>query len=397
MSFLSSLYTISQAMTPTDTVRQKFEQEFRKLPRIFSAPGRVNIIGEHTDYNEGFVLPAAIDKAAYLAIAPADGNMGKWVSADFNEEVEIDFENYKTHEKGWVNYLLGVVDQFKKAGKEIPAFNLVLSADIPIGAGLSSSAALESVTAFALNEMHGFGLDKLELARLAQRAENQFIGLQCGIMDMFASLHGKRGNVMRLDCRSLEFEYFPLELGQYKIVLFDTSVKHSLASSEYNIRRQQCEEGVRILRKYYPQIKSLRDVHIKMLEEHKPDFDDVVYKRCYFVIEENKRVDKVCEALKIGSLHAAGQLMYASHLGLQNDYEVSSRELDLLVKLVHDETFVLGARMMGGGFGGCTINIIHQDAVRTLTEKLAPIYKENTGMELHTYEVVTGDGAREVT
>lgn len=383
-------------MTPLDKVRTKFEQEFATKPRIFSAPGRVNIIGEHTDYNQGFVLPAAIDKAAYLAIGPAEGGKGKWISADFNEEVEIDFSSYTKHEKGWVNYLLGVVGQFKQAGKEVPAFNAVLSADVPIGAGLSSSAALESVTAFALNEMHGFGLDKLELARLAQRAENEFIGLQCGIMDMFASLHGKEGQVMKLDCRSLEFEYFPLELGQYKIVLFDTGVKHSLASSEYNIRRQQCEAGVKVMQQHYPEVRSLRDVTTKMLEEHKPDIDDVVYKRCYFVIEENKRVHKACEALKMGSLDTAGQLMYASHLGLQNDYEVSCRELDLLVKLVQDETFVLGARMMGGGFGGCTINIIHQDAVQTLVEKIAPIYKENTDIQLQAYEVVTGDGAREV-
>lgn len=397
MSFLFSLVTITRIMSLADKVRQQFTEAFHSRPRVFAAPGRVNIIGEHTDYNEGFVLPAAIDKAAYLAIGPAEGNEGTWLSADFSESVTIRFDTIEKNEKAWANYLLGIVDQFIKLGMKVPAFNAVLSADVPIGAGLSSSAALESVTAFALNTIHGFGLDRLELARMAQRAENSFIGLQCGIMDMFASLHGREGNVMRLDCRSLQFEYFPLELGQYRIVLMDTGVKHSLASTEYNIRRQQCEEGVALLRKTYPEVNSLRDVTTEMLEKHKPAFDDTVYKRCYFVVEENKRVDKVCEALKMGSLDVAGQLMYASHLGLQNDYEVSCRELDLLVKLVQDETFVLGARMMGGGFGGCTINIIHQDSINALLQKIGPVYQENTGHELHAYEVVTGDGAREVS
>ena len=289
------------------------------------------------------------------------------------------------------------MDQFGKSGKKIPAFNAVLSADVPIGAGLSSSAALESVTAFALNTIYGTGFDTLELAKMAQRAEHEYIGVRVGIMDMFASLHGKQGNAIRLDCRSLTYEYVPLELGQYKIVLMDTGVKHTLASSEYNVRRSQCEQGVAILKKHNPGVKSLRDVTTKMLEEHKSEFDDIVYKRCYFVLEENKRVDRACEALQTGSLDTVGQIMYASHLGLQNDYEVSCRELDLLVKLVQNETFVLGARMMGGGFGGCTINIIHEDSIGALIAKIAPVYKENTGHELHTYEVVTGDGAKEVS
>lgn len=383
-------------MSLANTVREIFIKEFGTTPRVFAAPGRVNIIGEHTDYNGGFVLPAAIDKAAYLALAPSENGKGKWISADFNDAVEIDFSHLARQEKSWPNYLLGVLDQFRLAGKEPAAFNAVLAADVPIGAGLSSSAAIESVMATAVNTIEGYGFDKLTLALMAQRAEHEYIGLKCGIMDMFASIHGKKGNVMKIDCRSLEHEYFPLELGDYRIVLLDTGVKHELASSEYNIRRQQCEEGVRLLRQYYPEIKQLRDVSAEMLEAHKDEMDPVIYKRCYYVVEEDKRVDQVCSLLKMGSLDQAGQLLYASHNGLQYDYEVSCRELDLLVKLVKNETHVLGARMMGGGFGGCTINIIHKDAITPLIKKIGPVYTENTGLALHAHEVVTGDGAREV-
>lgn len=384
-------------MSLADKVRQAYQQEFSDSPRVFSAPGRVNVIGEHTDYNGGLVLPAAIDKAAYLAIGPAKQGNGKWISADFSETVAIDFNHIEKHEKNWPNYLLGIVDQFRKMGYHPEAFNAVLAADVPIGAGLSSSAAIESVTALAINAIGNFGLSHLDLALLAQRAEHEYIGLKVGIMDMFASLHGKKDHVIRIDCRSLAYEYFPLELGPYKIVLMDTGVKHELASSEYNIRRQQCEDGVSVLKKHYPQLTQLRDVTSEMLEKHREEMDPVIYKRCYFVVEENKRVDKVCEALKQGSLDQAGQLLYESHAGLQYDYEVSSKELDLLVKLVKDELFVLGGRMMGGGFGGCTINIIHQDAIDALIAKIGPVYKENTGIALHTYEVVTGDGAREIS
>ncbi len=383
-------------MSLATMVRETYQKEFGTVPRVFMAPGRVNIIGEHTDYNNGFVLPAAIDKAAYLAIGPAAGNIGKWISVDFNETADLDFEDIQPHKYKWANYLLGVIDQFITDGRQPTAFNMVLSADVPIGAGLSSSAALESVTAYALNKVHGFGYSLLELAKLTQRAEHEFIGLRVGIMDMFASLHGKKGQVMKLDCRSLEVEYFPLELNKYKILLFDTVFKHSIESTEYTKRRLQCEEGVAQLKKFYPEIQSLRDVNSEMLEKYARELSPEVFKRCYFVIEENKRVEKTCEALKSGSLDKTGEYMYASHKGLQFDYEVSCPELDLLVKLVRDETLVLGARMMGGGFGGCTINLVHGDAIDALMEKISPDYFNNTGIALHGYEVVTGDGASEI-
>ncbi len=360
------------------------------------APGRVNIIGEHTDYNNGFVLPAAINKAAYLAVGETTGNKAKWISADFGETAEIDFEHIVPNEKKWANYLLGVIDQFGREGKKIQPFNLVVAADVPIGAGLSSSAALESAMAFAVNTIHDYGYSRLDLAKIAQRAEHEFIGLRVGIMDMFASLHGKRGQVMKLDCRSLEVEYFPLELEKYKILLLDTGVKHSLASTEYNKRRLECEEGVSVIKKYFPAVESLRDITTEMLEQHADKLRKEVYRRCYFVVEENKRVEKVCQALKSGSLDKVGDYMYASHQGLQYDYEVSCMELDLLVKMVRDETLVLGARMMGGGFGGCTINLVHGDYIQKLLERISPDYLHHTGHELHAYEVITGDGASEI-
>lgn len=383
-------------MSLANTVREQYIQAFGSVPRVFAAPGRVNIIGEHTDYNGGFVLPAAIDKAVYLAVGPAKNGKGKWISVDFNDSVEIDFSHFARQEKSWPNYLLGVLDQFTLAGKHPAAFNGVIASDIPIGAGLSSSAAIESVLATAINTIEGYGFDTLTLALMAQRAEHEYIGLKCGIMDMFASIHGRKGYVMKIDCRSLEYDYFPLELGDYRIVLLDTGVKHELASSEYNIRRQQCEQGVQVLRNEHSPVKQLRDVTAEMLEKHKAELGPIIYKRCYYVVEEDKRVDQVCALLKMGSLDEAGQLLYESHTGLQYDYEVSCKELDLLVKLVKNETHVLGARMMGGGFGGCTINIIHKDSIESIIQKISPIYTENTGFALQFHEVVTGDGAREI-
>jgi galactokinase len=383
-------------MQLSENVRKIYQQAFGDAPKVFASPGRINLIGEHTDYNNGYVLPAAIDKAIYLAIGKAEGTMGKWISVDFNETIEIDFNEITHHDVQWVNYVLGMVQQFQLRGHHISAFNVVLASDIPIGAGLSSSAALECVTGFALNEIHQFKYTLKELAFIAQKAENQFIGLQCGIMDMFASLHGKVGSVMRLDCQSLELVYFPLQLNDYKIVLLDTGVKHSLASSEYNIRRLQCEEGVAVLKQLHPEITSLRDVDVDMLEKHKDLLSPMVYKRCKYILQENARVHQVCTLLDKGLLHEAGAILYASHNGLKNDYEVSCPELDLLVDLVKDSPYCMGARMMGGGFGGCTINIIHKNHISALLDKIHPIYTASTGKKIQLYEVITGEGSKEI-
>jgi galactokinase len=373
-----------------------YQTEFGRLPRVFAAPGRVNLIGEHTDYNEGYVLPAAINASAWLAIGPAEEEMGRWISADFSSSATIDFSNITPHAKTWVNYLLGVVDQFVKMGITVPPFHAVLSSEVPIGAGLSSSAALESAMAVALNTIIGAGLPPMELARIAQRAENQFIGLQCGIMDMFASIHGRKNHVMRIDCRDLSCAYFPLELGDHRIVLMDTGVKHSLASSEYNLRRQQCEDGVAMIAEKHKSVRSLRDVSVTMLEEYKLEMDPLVHKRCAYVVAENDRVLATCTALQSGNLAAVGEYLFASHEGLQHLYEVSCPELDLLVDLVRDDPAVLGSRMMGGGFGGCTISLVHKDAVSRLAATIGPIYHQRTGRKMQLQEVVTGDGAREI-
>lgn len=387
---------MNQVSSGAQKVSSIFQTQFGSRPRVFAAPGRVNLIGEHTDYNEGFVLPAAIHSSAWLAIGPAETSMGRWISADFSSTADIDFSTITKHPKTWVNYLLGVVDQFMKAGFKVPAFHAVLHSEVPIGAGLSSSAALESAMAVALNTITGAGLQPMELARIAQRAENQFIGLQCGIMDMFASIHGRKHHVMRIDCRDLSHVYFPLELGAYRIVLMDTGVKHSLASSEYNLRRQQCEAGVALIAGKHTHVRSLRDIDMPLLKSFEGQMDPLVYQRCAFVVAENERVLATCAALQAGDLATVGEYMYASHAGLQHQYKVSCPELDVLVDLVRNDPAVLGSRMMGGGFGGCTISLVHKDAVSRLAAAIGPLYHHRTGKQMQLHEVVTGDGAREI-
>ncbi len=373
-----------------------FNENFDTQAMLFRSPGRINLIGEHTDYNDGFVLPAAIDKAVYLAIAPAKGDYGRWISVDFGESIEVSrMQNLKIS-NDWANYLLGVIQEFRSAGFAIPAFDLVVAADIPIGAGMSSSAALECVMAYALNHFLHAGLDRKSLAFLTKRAENNFIGLQCGIMDMFASLHGKKNHVFRLDCRSLEYEYFPLHLNDYYFILLDTGVKHSLASSEYNTRREECAEGIATLKKFYPGLNSLRDVDHEMLNANKSAFDPLIFQRCAYVVEENNRVQLTCQALRDNDLATTGRMMFASHQGLKNQYQVSCAELDFLVDQVSEDPAVLGARMMGGGFGGCTINLVLKNQAAQLIEKISESYQAFSGIALKHYEVVTGEGTGEI-
>ncbi len=379
-----------------EIVRNIFADRFAAPALVFRSPGRINLIGEHTDYNEGFVLPAAIDKAIYLAIAPAETETGTWISVDFGESIEVNRWHDGKLSQAWANYIQGIVHEFRIAGHKPPAFNLVVAADIPIGAGLSSSAALECVVAFALNHFLRTNLDRKSLAFLTKKAENEFIGLQCGIMDMFASLHGRMDHVLRLDCRTLQYDYFPLELNDYVLLLLDTGVKHSLASSEYNTRREECAAGVSGIKIRFPSVSNLRDVNLEMLEESAEFLDKIVYRRCKFVISENKRVWLTCDALTKGDFDTVGELMYASHEGLQHDYEVSCTELDFLVDAVRNDPAVAGARMMGGGFGGCTINLVLKQEVPALVNKLASAYQHFSGNALRYYEVVTGDGTHAV-
>ena len=365
----------------TDTYQTSFGS---KEDLIVRSPGRVNIIGEHTDYNEGFVLPAAIDKAIYVAIGKRTDDDIHLYSVDFKEKYSVEISAIKPTEN-WATYILGVVDELIKRGYNVGGFNLVLDGDIPIGAGLSSSAAVECAVVFALNELFGFGINKMEMVTIAQKAEHHFSGVMCGIMDMFASMFGKKDHVIKLDCRSLEYEYKPFVLDGYKIVLFNTNVKHSLASSAYNERRQQCEQGVAWVKEHHPQVSSLRDASMSMLQQHVQPKDEIVFSRCKYVVEEIERLLNGCNDLENGDIHSLGKKMFATHEGLSKLYEVSCKELDFLADAVKNNPAVLGARMMGGGFGGCTINLVKEDAITELVETISTSYKASMQLDLSTY------------
>ena len=375
-----------------ERIENRFVKEFNLTPLVVRSPGRVNLIGEHTDYNEGFVMPAAIDKEIIVAVSRRDDLKCKLISQDLDDRFEFDVFKKEKTEKEWPNYIMGVVDVIQKLGLSVGGFNCVIGGSIPIGAGLSSSAAVECCTAYALNEIFQLGIEKLSLARIAQRAENDFVGVRCGIMDQFASLYGKEDHVIKLDCRSLAYEYFPFKLQGIKVVLYDTQVKHSLASSEYNTRRAQCEAGVKLLKTYYPEIYSLRDVSLDMLHACRNKFDPDIYKRCDYVVRENMRLLSATESLLQNDLYSFGQRMYETHEGLQYDYEVSSPEQDFLVQLAKKNPNVLGARMMGGGFGGCTINLIKEQGLGEFNEKVAMEYQKKTGFPLQVYIVQIKDG-----
>jgi len=468
-----------------NSVQEKFKLLFGKKPDlVVTSPGRINLIGEHTDYNGGWVLPAAIDKKITFALGSRTDLVCRLHSIDFNDTEIIDLTNFKSTNKSWVNYLLGVIEQFQNSRdvacnvseftkdvacnvseftkdvacnvseftrdvacnaseftkdvacnvseftKDVASnvsefkrdvasnvstlphgFNLVFGGDVPLGAGLSSSAALEAGLAFAINEMFQLGNPRMELVKLAQRAENEFVGVRCGIMDMFASIMGKEGSVMRLDCRSLEFEYFPFNFPDIKIVLCDSGVKHSLGDGEYNIRRAQCEEGVAILKKYYPHISTLRDVSFSLLEKHSSEIPPIVFKRCRYIVNEIARVESACSDLAEHNLIEFGKKMFETHIGLSEDFGVSCEELDFLVSLCalfvdsseYQRTMnneqrttksVYGARMMGGGFGGCTINLVRTEAIPEFIEFMRKAYLEKFNLELKTYVVTISDGTQ---
>jgi galactokinase len=350
-------------------LQQAFRERFNKEPLIIGAPGRVNLIGEHTDYNNGFVLPAAVDKRIYVAVAPNNTDTVNVFANQFNDSYSFSLNITEPHE-GWMNYLLGVSYHIQQQGKKIGGVDVLIDGDIPVGAGMSSSAALCSGYGFALNELFQLGLSRMELAFIGQKTEHTFVGVKCGIMDQFASLHGKKGHVMKLDCRSLDYEYIPFDFPAYKIVLVNSMVSHSLAGSEYNVRRQQCEEGVAILKKHYPDISSLRDVEPAQLLQHQDELSPVVFDRCSYVVYEKERLLAGCDALSKNDLATFGKLMYATHEGLSKKYSVSCTELDFLAERAQMIEGVAGARMMGGGFGGCTINIVQTDAVESFTQKI---------------------------
>jgi galactokinase len=373
-----------------------FQQRFGYAPLLVRAPGRVNLIGEHTDYNGGFVLPAAVDKEAVFAVGLNQGDQIRLVAHDLGETLELanpaEIAPSDTH---WANYLLGVAAQLQLRGAAVPGFDCVFAGTVPLGAGMSSSAAIECGLAFALNQLLNAGFETMELARIAQFAEHTYAGVQCGIMDQFASLFGRDGQVVRLDCRSLEYEYFPFDTNAARIVLCNSGVKHSLASSEYNTRRQECERGVSVLQQHYDGIGSLRDATMEQLEAVKSELGGTVFRRCAYVVQENARVEAACQCLIAGDLAGFGQEMYGSHAGLRDDYEVSCAELDVLVEAAQKAPGVFGARMMGGGFGGCTINLVAPDKVDAFIESVSAAYQEKFDLKLETYQttIVAGVGA----
>jgi galactokinase len=373
-------------------ILDKFKELYSSEPIIARAPGRVNLIGEHTDYNDGFVLPAAIDKEIVFAIQKNSVNKIRIYSIDMNQQGECDIDNLKP-QLGWINYIIGVFSEIQKKGVKIEGTDIVFAGDVPLGAGMSSSAALECAIATGLNQLCNGTLSKLQLALVAQAAEHNFAGVKCGLMDQFASIFGKANHVIKLDCRSQKHEYFPFDFSDFCLVLCDTNVKHSLASSEYNTRREQCEKGVEVIKQKYSYITNLRDVTPEMIAEVKDQIEPVIYNRCLYVVQENIRVEKACEALLKNDFKTFGELMYLSHYGLKDMYEVSCPELDFLVECTKNNPDVLGSRMMGGGFGGCTINLLKTNAVESFLKSIAPKYQQKYGKEMKSYVVRIGEGA----
>lgn len=375
------------------TVQGEFRKRFDRDPLLVRSPGRVNLIGGHTDYNDGFVLPAAIGKSITLAIAPNGGNQINLVARDMYETFSHDLSKpVKKSDKGWPDYILGVIGQLQQAGYELPGFDCVFGGDIPIGAGLSSSAALEGGMLYGISAIFDLGLSRKEMALMGQKAENEFVGMRCGIMDQFVNLHGKEGHALKLDCRSLDYELYPFRQEDIDIVICDTKVRRELAASEYNVRRRQCEQGVELLSQYDDSIRSLRDVPHALLEEHRDEMEPVIYNRCRYILEENRRVQEACDDLSEGDIGSFGQKMFASHDGLRDLYEVSCEELDILIDEARRIDGVSGARMMGGGFGGCTINLVEKSALDSFYQIIRPRYRKRTGKTIEIYRTRIAGG-----
>jgi len=374
----------------------EFKVRFGTAANIYRAPGRVNLIGEHTDYNDGFVLPAAIDFYCWAAVAPRRDRKLVIHSDNFNETVEAGLDSLSPLEKKhWANYPLGVAWALAQAGKPLSGANLCISGEVPLGAGLSSSAAVEVAIGFALLNQSGLAVDRAELAQLCQKAENEFVGAHVGIMDQFVSCFGRASHALLLDCRSLQYEFVKLP-PDLQLVICNTMVRHELASGEYNARRAECEEGVRILRIVLPEIRALRDVTLTQLEKHVRILPAKVFARCRHVITENARVKSAVEAFQRGESKALGPLMQDSHRSLRDDYEVSCRELDLMVEIAMAQPGLIGARMTGGGFGGCTINLVESAAVSDFKRKVAAEYSSKTGLTPEIYVSPASEGAQQM-
>ena len=383
-------------MIDKQILRDKFLACFGgEEPRFFTAPGRINIIGEHTDYNGGFVLPGAVDKAISMAILPNGTDYVHLVSVDYDDAALFFRIGGPQPKEQWASYFYGVIEEMRQRGATVGGFNATFGGDVPLGAGMSSSAALESCIGTALNTLFDLHFTKEELARIGQMTEHHYIGVRCGIMDQFASIFGRKGHVVRLDCRSLEYTLVPFNPQGVEIVLIDTMVKHTLASSEYNVRRAQCEEGVAVIKKYRPDVELLRDVTLAELEAHRAEIDPVSFRRCAFVINENQRLMDACAAMENGDFAEVGRLIYATHQGLSEEYGVSCPELDFIVDVARGHEAVLGARMMGGGFGGCVIALVKKEGVSDYIADVKRKYQVKFDKDPRVIEVEISDGARE--
>jgi galactokinase len=376
---------------------ERFEELFGNRPRIFRAPGRVNLIGEHTDYNDGFVMPAAVGFSTYVAIAARPDRKLIIHSEEFPGDFEFDLDHLPERRTGaWCDYVIGVASVLQRRGLKLQGANLLVHGEVPIGSGLSSSAAVEVASAFALMSQGETQLPLPEVAKLCREAENTFVGARVGIMDQFVSCMGKAGHAFFLDCRSLEFQFVPIPAG-IRLVVCNTMVKHDLATGAYNTRREECEEGVRCFAKWDPTIRALRDVSVEMLDQHVHDLPATIGKRCTHVVRENQRTLDAARALTEGDLERVGRLMRESHKSLRDLYEVSCRELDIMVEAAQGRPGFCGGRMTGGGFGGCTINLVRETNSEEFAQRIAESYRQQTGITPQVYLCSAEDGASEIS
>jgi len=395
---MSTLTTINRSNLNCQDVipdiQEAFRRHYRSRARIFRAPGRVNLIGEHTDYNDGFVMPAAIGFSVWAAIAPRSDRKLKVFSDTFDESVEIDLDNNSAKRNHWSDYVAGTAAALDRL-QNLRGANILIHSDLPVGSGLSSSAAIEVATGLALMENSGFRIPRTELARLCQLAECEFVGIPVGIMDQFISCCGVADHALMLDCRSLTFGLTRLPQ-EFRMVICNTTVKRELVNSEYRLRRAQCQEGIRLLARFLPGVHALRDITLDNLAAYAAEMPKVVYRRCRHVVSENLRVHEYADAMNACDVRRIGELMRASHLSLRDDYEVSCPELDLMVYLAHQQNGVIGARMTGGGFGGCAISLVKSDAVNQFQEGIAEAYEAQTGLKPQVFASAAVEKAGEV-
>ncbi|MCG8319816.1 MAG: galactokinase [Cytophagales bacterium] len=370
-----------------------FQDRFQDKPIMISAPGRINMLGEHTDYNEGLVLPAAVDRMTYLAMASNGTRQCEVIAYDLDDRISFNIDDELCpKDQHWSNYVVGVVNELKKLKKSVSGFNCVFGGNIPIGAGMSSSAALECGIIFGLNQLFDLGMDRMEIALAGQAAEHHFVGVKCGIMDQFANMFGKHNNAIELDCKTMEFKYHPSSFQNVSLILFDSCVHHSLGDSEYNQRRKECEIGVNALHQAFPEINSLRDASLAQLEQVSAGLSPNILKRCEYIIKESQRVKEAAKALEQGAFVTLGKIMYTTHAGLSQDYEVSCEELDFLVQQSRYYPEILGARMMGGGFGGCTLNLVLDDHPENMIVQISRNFEERFGHSIKVYPVNIAEG-----